>query len=288
MPPFKRQHYLPALYLKNFSATPDLGRKAFLWRFDGKSMKYVAVESQCGEDYFYSKKNPAAAEKRFWESEAAYDRCVRLIKERKPPKSWDYFSLILAIFDFHARNAIYENKTGKEGFYAYELRAGLLYRELLLGRTEGDISDFDVFQHLRQYWRVRILSPSPGNGILTSDNPALLFVLRPNTTQIGMAMLPITPYHLAVAFDSRIVYVEGNQMIGNDEGIFNQMQVGHAKSCLYSSQPFHEGEQQFLATLFASRKNPNPTIDEEEWAARVVKLPTNMQFSFLKFCPPLL
>src|SRR5215475_915659 len=120
MPAYKRQHWLPAVYLKNFSHESELGRRAFLWRYDGNTMMKVAVESQCEGNFFYSKEQPEATEKRFWQSEAAYENCVKLIREKKPSSAVDYFSLIFTIFDFHARNAIYANNTGKEGVYAYE------------------------------------------------------------------------------------------------------------------------------------------------------------------------
>jgi hypothetical protein len=184
MPPYKRQHWLPAVYLKNFSRNPELGRRAFVWRYDGKTMIEVAVESQCGANFFYSKEQAETAEKRFWQSETAYENCVKLIREKKPSSTVDYFSLIFTIFDFHARNAIYANNTGKEGLYAYELRMGLLIREMLLGRQEGDLDDVEVFQHLHKYWRVRVLAPSAGSGLMTSDNPALLFALTPHANQM--------------------------------------------------------------------------------------------------------
>ena len=243
---------------------------------------------QCGANFFYSKEQAETAEKPFWQSETAYENCVKLIRAGKPSSPADHFSLIFTIFDFHARNAIYANNTGKEGFYAYELRMALLFREMLLGRKEGDVDDADVFQHFRQYWRVRILSTSAGSGLLTTDNPALLFALTPHANQIDMAMLPITPYHLAVAFDNRIVRVQGNQMTPNDEALVNQLQIGHTYSCVYCDQPFDETEQQFVANNLGRKTGAKPSIDEVEWVARVVRLPRNMQLSFLQFCPPLL
>ena len=77
-------------------------------------------------------------------------------------------------------------------------------------------------------------------------------------------------------------------MTANDEAMINQIQIGHAKSCIYCDQPFLDSELELLASYFAKRKDANLSIDEDEWVARVIRLPRRIQLSFLQFRPPLL
>ncbi len=55
MAPYKKQHYLPAAYLRNFSVEGAAStRKSMIWRFDARLRKKVAVESQGSAPYHYS------------------------------------------------------------------------------------------------------------------------------------------------------------------------------------------------------------------------------------------
>jgi hypothetical protein len=285
---YKKQHYLPAVYLKNFCHDRTLGRRSLIWRYDGKKLLQVPVVSQCASDYFYSKQKPEEIEKQFAASENVYQQCVDLIRARKQPDPRLYFSLILLIFDLHVRSAAYDNRTGDEGYIAYRTRLALLQRELLMGRSEGDITDAEFLEHLKRYWRVVVLSPSDGNGILTSDNPSLLVALSKTNSQIEVAMLPITPYHLAVAFDNRVIQIKGTRMTLDDEGLFNQLQMAHAIECVYCDQFFYDKEQEFISDILLKKPKAKSIIDKEAWSARVVRLPSHMRFFFIHHRPPLL
>src|SRR5437868_3168158 len=105
MPEYRRQHYLPAVYLREFSVDPShIDRDSKVWRFDGKQHSLVPVETQCVDDYFYSRKQAQEAEKMFQNMEGLYAQCVRKIKARQSPTKDEFFGLILMIFDLHIRN----------------------------------------------------------------------------------------------------------------------------------------------------------------------------------------
>ena len=178
MPAHKKQHYLPAVYLMRFSVDKvKPTRRSKIWRCDGARSHLVPVESQCFEDYHYSKANPSQTEQMFQQLEDIYAECIRKIQNRALPTTRDYFGLILMMFDLHIRTKAYGNFTGQEGIVAYRVRLTGLRRELILGKKEGNPSDAEVFAHLKQNWRVRILSSSPDTEFVTSDNPSAWFTL---------------------------------------------------------------------------------------------------------------
>ena len=86
MPAYKKQHYLPAAYLKYFSKDQALcNRNSWIWRYDGKVTRRVPVESQCFRDYFYSKENAAKWEHEFQRREESYCRFVDELRAGKEP-----------------------------------------------------------------------------------------------------------------------------------------------------------------------------------------------------------
>jgi len=113
--PYKKQHYVPVAYLQQFAADrSNISRKSQVWRFDGKESKLVAAETQCYENYFYSKGQAVEAEKMFQAGERSFPECVRSVMAGKCPTKLQFFGLIGTIFDLHLRNAAYENFTSCE------------------------------------------------------------------------------------------------------------------------------------------------------------------------------
>ncbi len=97
MASYKFQHYLPTVYLKQFS-TDGLAatRKSMIWRLDEQRHKRVSVPSQCAEDYFYSASDAKMTEEMFGKSEEVYGRTVQQIWAREEKQAGtDYFGLIL-------------------------------------------------------------------------------------------------------------------------------------------------------------------------------------------------
>src|SRR5262245_28034290 len=100
MPPYKRQHYLPASYLKYFSADQTkCSRKSWIWRFDGHEQKLVPVESECFADYHYSRKNPAAAERGFHRFESCYCESIDSIRAGRELADVELGNLLVSMFD---------------------------------------------------------------------------------------------------------------------------------------------------------------------------------------------
>jgi len=174
MPAYKDQHWLPSAYLKYFSVNQqDCTRKSLIWRLDGKSERCVPVDSQCFANYFYSKENPAEAEQMFQINESAYCDCIDRIRARGEMVGRNAGDLLLAMFDFHLRNAAHKNHIGKEGIETYARRVGIFIGQILLGREDEAITTSDVKKHIENYWGIRIISAPSNHQFVTSDHPSV-------------------------------------------------------------------------------------------------------------------
>lgn len=49
---YRRQHWLPNCYLKLFRCNEN-GKKAFIYRFDGRKLIKVPTKSQCYKKFFF-------------------------------------------------------------------------------------------------------------------------------------------------------------------------------------------------------------------------------------------
>lgn len=160
MPEYKKQHYLPACYLKYFSIDQgNCSRDSWIWRFDGKVPHQVPVVSQCSGDYHYSRERAAETEAMFGRMEAEYCRCVDRIKADRRLTEKEYGNLLLFMFDLNLRNNVHKNSTGKEGIAAYHIRSHTFLHQVLLCRKSGDSLKSDIIEHLRCFWTLRILTP---------------------------------------------------------------------------------------------------------------------------------
>src|SRR5882762_6274966 len=102
MPPYKRQHYLPASYLRYFSADQSrCTRDSLIWRFDGETQRLVPVKSQCAADYHFSRTKAAETEHNFQIVEDLYCQCVNKIKLGNIPTGNEYGNLLLMLFELH-------------------------------------------------------------------------------------------------------------------------------------------------------------------------------------------
>jgi hypothetical protein len=285
MPEFKKQHYVPAVYLKNFSVDQsDFGRKSRVWRYSHGSEKLVSVDSQCAKDYFYSKRNAATAEKMFQETEFFYGACVQKIRAGKASDQREHFGLILLMFDLHLRNAAYENRTGEEEIVAYRLRTKAL-KQWLTGNNQSESTDEETMGHLEKNWRVRILASDCCERFITSDNPSIF--LSNQRGQFSATILPITPIHVAIAFDRRIVRVARSQVTAIDTKRLNKYQVAQALRSIYSSGNFEALERDTVQALLNQKRKSRGKTDSTRWEATMIRLPNIGAFSFLDFEPPL-
>jgi hypothetical protein len=294
MPAYKDQHWLPTAYLKYFSVDQQkCDRKSLVWRFDGKTMRCVPVESQCSSNYHYSKEKAAETEKMFQINERAYCGCVDKIRLGKELEGRNRGDLLLAMFDFHLRNAVHKNRTGKEGIEAYGRRIDIFISQMLLNKNDGPISKADIIDHIVRYWRLEIITiPSNmNNQFLTSDHPSVWTTLRQNSdtskTTLQLVSLPLTPKHTAICFDRRVFEIIGNQTKPNDEGTLNVGQIQNAENCVYMSLPLPNHQMAIIENHFSRKQASSCEVTDQGWRLVLNYLPPEHYFSFMRLRPPL-
>jgi hypothetical protein len=154
MPPYKNQHYLPAVYLKNFSVDQDdIHRKSKIWRIGSESQMLVTADSQCRADYHYSSDEAQEVESLFGQIETLYNSCKTKIRDDTDPTGEEFFGLILMLFDLHLRNPNYENQTEENNFHIYKKLWNGFMSDLFLAEPGEEPSVEKVFHHLRKFWR---------------------------------------------------------------------------------------------------------------------------------------
>jgi hypothetical protein len=276
MSDFKNQHYLPAAYLKQFSADKNAGltRKSQIWRFDGKTSILVSAESQCREKYFYSREQAKAVEEAFGVAEGSFAECAKKIRDGKPPADSQFFGLIGTIFDLHLRNPAQENLPGKNNLDAYHLRLCGLKKRLV--GAEDEPTDAEFLTHIENRWRVRVLRASDGNEFITSDNPSILM------QNFAYAILPVTPVHMSIAYDCGRVNVVGTHTTAADEVLLKELQLSNAVECVYSSVRLNAEQEKHAAERLNRKTKLRSVTDEESWTPVIRKLTPGVTFSFLR------
>lgn len=293
MPEYKKQHYLPSAYLKYFSVDQQrCGRDSLIWRFDGKTMLCVPVASQCSGDYHYSKERAAETERMFQTNERAYCNCVDTIRMKREPEGRNLGDLLLAMFDFHLRNAIHKNRTGKERIEAYGQCIDIFISQMLLNWNGGEITKAHVINHIVRYWRVEIISVTSGNQFLTSDHPSMWMSLRQasdySKSGLHLVTLPLTPKHAAVAFDRRFLEITGNQANSKDEGTLNVGQIQNADRCVYMTSPLPDQQMAVIQNHFTRKPDSVCEVTDKGWRLVLHYLPPEHYFSFMRLRPPLM
>jgi hypothetical protein len=298
VPEYKKQHYLPSAYLKYFSVDQSAcNRKSKIWRFDGKDARLVPVETQCFGDYFYSKKDPAGAEKTFHALEAAYCRFVDEIKAGREPSRISYGDLFLNMTDFHLRNSAHKNRSSDEGLEAYNVRRNLFFVSLLLcAVTDNSAVNEESFvksilKHLFDFWRLEIIpAPQPAQ-FATSDNPSVLATCQTSSSNkappVEMIILPLDPRHIAIAFDRRSVAVQNKEATFQDVERLNRLQAQHAENCVYKASPFNVSDSNTLKSIFTVRTKPVCEVTNDGWRSYLIPI-LHSHFSFMALRPPLM
>jgi hypothetical protein len=285
MAEYKRQHYLPAFYLRYFSEDQsNCRRDSLVWQFDGKHTRRVPVESQCSKKYFYSKKNAADAEKMFQRREEIYCGFVDKIRAGQEPEIQNFGDLFLCMCDLHLRNAAHMNLTGQEGIDAYDDRLDLLFRGLLLGMAKRKLLLEDIKRYLQANWRLEIIPRPTEFRFITSDHP-VIFMTRSNPPDpknpLQIILLALDPSNIAVAFDRRFVLVEKKTATAADVTLFNTGQVNNAIKFVYSSAQFTGNDLTFFTDVFLQRKSPYSEVTVKGWKLSLTYLPPQAHYSFI-------
>ncbi len=281
MAEYKRQHYLPAVYLKHFSTDQENPtRHSKIWRSNGGKSILVPVERQCVENYHYSKRQAAQTEGMFQKLEEKYLDYLVAIRAGGKLTQESELGFIVLMFDLHLRNAAYENLTGLEGIHAYEGRFQAL-KSMLLLRFKDNPSDDEMAIYVRKYWRLRVLLGLPAYPFLTSDHPSAFLAAKGQPTRFVMAILPLTPLHIAFAYDRRFVKWFSDKMLPEDVSHLIHMQCYQAQKYVYSSLPLSPETGRVVAEIMSRPAKRRGVTERTSWTAALLSLPAK-GFSFLR------
>jgi hypothetical protein len=274
----KKQHFLPVVYLKQFS--PDeraATRTSRIFRCDGRKVNEVSVESQCYESLFYSKKRASEAENTFKEMEGMYGTLLKRVwNSEQPQNAAEYFGMIVFMFDLHLRNAAYFNHTGEERIDAYEFCVRSLRDHILC--LQENASDNAVVEHLKERWVIRLIQSDGQQALMTSDNPCL-WCSGFKHPGFSFMLLPLTPRHLAVAFDKKFHSVSGKFLKGSDLDALNGGLISRCLKAVYSHKSFNSLEMENVGEILKVRQFQRGSIDLKNWKLSVT---TPKGLSFIK------
>lgn len=288
MPAYKKQHYLPAVYLQQFSEDQvNPSRNSFIWRTDLKGAKRVPLVSQCAKDYHYSKTEAEKVERMFAKGEGLYAEIVRKLKDRRGTTIKDYYGLIILMADIHIRNAAQQNLTGDENIKAYQyLMVALRYLFLNRAGTEPIPEEQEVADHLQNYWRLRVVMAPRMSGLVTSDHPAIFIASYHLSPRLQMILMPLTYAHMAIAYDWRMIQLTGKGMTEQDVGRFNNMQAQVAREAIFSGARL-DAESEANAKELLSRPKTTGKVLLEGWSGHFLRFPDQLP-SFIRATPPLM
>lgn len=282
MPTYKKQHFLPSVYLRRFAVAGAFeDNTAQVWRIDVNARRLVSVRSQGFSDYFYSSDSPEQVEKQFQLAEDFYGA---LGPERwtngVPPSSEREFGLLLIMLDLHIRNCAYA-KTVTNNFQDYLQTSATVKYRILWGLKEAPPGEQAIVDAAAERWRVRLLRARLGSAFVTSDNPSLLILQEPSASFVNLVLMPLSPSIYAVGYDSRDLEFVSNVATAGDESIFTQLQIHHCSACLYANQTISDEEwagfkQQFARNLRVSAEGP------DLWGTNLFRIPEKSRFDFLK------
>ncbi len=273
--PPKLQHYLPAVYLKQFSPEgPNATRKSSLWRLGTKTHAFVKVEDQCRELFHYSSQDPRRAENLFEESERVYGAALQRIWRGREATKRQYFGLIITMMSLHLRNPAYTNLSSLDNLELYRGLEETFIAQVLMAGLPAAGTQEERLRHVSAIWRVTVMATP--DEIFTSDNPAVCCAIDASR-DLEFILLPITPRLCAVAFDSRYVEIVG-PMTSEDLSLIQSLLVGFCLEALFSHREFSDEEREALRGFRAESDRPTGSVDEAYWIANFVRLKHPLSF----------
>jgi hypothetical protein len=284
MPEYKRQHFLPVAYLKNFSSLDaQCARQSKLWRIDQTQCLHVPVSSQCFGKYLFSKADPKKSEESFQKIEKGYAAAMIKVWNDQCPTAYEYFTLMLAAFDFLTRNITHENCTSQEGIYAYKQRmTSFLNRVVFKNISSNTLTLDEMHERLKENWKVRLFRSPDGLSIITSDNPVMHFQLDKNNEASDCILFPLTPSICAAIFDKQHICACGNVLQESDLVHIIKLLASQCNECLYASKQPNETELATLQCLIRDRSKPISVTDSEKWEFDTPVMPRPDIFSFIR------
>ena len=281
MAQYKNQHWLPAGYMKFFSLTGKTkGRDSRIYYTNNSECKAKKVKNLSCKDYHYSETKAEEAESSFHEMENEYPILIGKLLKGNDLTKIEYYSLILSMIDYHARNASYENLTGEENYEAFKIVSKEIMNDIFKDcNCQGDFQK--MLDFFAENW---VLQPllSKKEELFSSDHPSLMFS---RNDRLAFIILPITPHYALLAADKRKIEITGNEITDTDNGLLNSYQAYQCIEYVYSNIDLSSflGDDKPL-TKWLNKTRPKGFVKTDSWQTEFIGYPNNMpsEFSFLK------
>ena len=266
------------------SPTNTTREKARFCRFDGKNHTRVKIKNECSEEYFYSRETPTEAEVEFQNMEGDYRNFVRKLQSEKQLSQKEESALIFIIFTFHFRNPSYSNLTDDENIKRIHRDLNTFLEKEISEITNTKETDNigTKLKGLQKNWRFKLVI-SHGEKFFTSDHPVIFFNLNKNG--FAMAVLPLTPYLLGVAYDQRKIAIRSNEANARDVSGINAYIAVQSIAAVYSADKFSLEDQDKLKKIFKEkRRSQRGYSTEKELSIEYISYDkvSNQEFSFLE------
>lgn len=190
----RRQHYLPATYLSQFSLDPSQGRRARILRIprSGASCE-VSAESQCAQNYFYSE--DTAAEKAAWGALESDWRPIVTESFNAQISGTFAARLAMQLISLAVRNAAFENASSDERLeITQRVQASLFFHA---GIKVGKAREAPV---LPPTWRGHVIKTVEEHLFIASDNPVIFFG-HPSSNRLSCLGAPLSSRSWAFVYD---------------------------------------------------------------------------------------
>ena len=280
MPEYKKQHYLPIVYLSQFSRSLDVeieSGKRKIWRIGLTSTNCVPIDKQCQKDYFYSKERARISESYFSEIESKYGDIVNSVISGQKLTKESMFLFFLCAVDLYARSFKFKVDEVEDEFEFY-LRRIEIFKRNLINRDLIRSSDRQLRDYLLNWWDFSLIPFSEGRNILTSDCPSIWLGSQRNENELKGVLMPITPNYCFVAVHNeyyKIKQIEGsledstviilNEIKNSIHSVYfsdkpNEEQIASIQKIMIERQYKSQSSEGWLFDLIIYDENPNLTF----------------------------
>jgi hypothetical protein len=276
---YQKQHYVPFVYLREFSENPTDDRKtSYIWRVSHPFIGRVKTVKACWEPFFNSKANPEQAEGMFGHYEGKYADFAKRVSARQPPNDWPtHFAPLIQMISLHLRNPAYANRTGEERARIYPNMEVEFWTTVIPPDSDPERLLETALLTLMDAWDVCVLETSEGS-FVTSDNPVRLYAACDDTPPT-ILMMPVNPSAYAVAF-RKSHWMLSNPTIGRLDYLrLNTHAVRYCQQSVYCNvEPEADEKVVFLEELKKRHASPG-FFGDEIWC--INRIPLVQRFDFL-------
>ena len=252
----RKQHFLPVAYLQFFSTDQaSISRDSFVWRFDGKRLHEVPVESQCRGDYFYTATQLELERLTFNAAEGDWPSLVRRLQSGVSGLAGrDYKLAMIQLVVLYLRNEAIANETSISRLDAFErdLPPLLLH---IFGPSNSPIrSRQELTAQLwasLDSWSLQPILAATGS-FVSSDNPTLVFS---DDEAINLIAAPICPSIYLVAYRASLLSVKSPHASADDVEVLNIFQARNSIAQVYSSTPISSDQKSAFREAFRGHEH---------------------------------